>query len=454
MKSSFLLFCSCAALLVSLSRGFQQSKRVMPQVKTPPQKYIVSNRRLHSSSPFGNDEGQNIHNNNRFQATAPNTTSVEQELILTIDKTMYNLTAWANAHPGGVEILRKFQNKNATKAFFAADHSQQAIKLLESFQINAEKEKEPTTAITSNNKNILKRWKSKLVSREDPFWIHKGLGIYALLHFIFRLVSALFGADPAAGMGSNLRSGQASIVGGLVCLIPHLLLSYSSLIFNTVPRERVVGKPMIWKESRWHSIVFGSRSIFCSVFCWLSIRYQHAQPLRTFCILGTSLSILFTMLAADLVTAKLKPTKTDSTIATMPFWDGCSPSTQSRIKHFYAYAQFGATSVCALVANPVWPFLMLFPIQFASLLFTLCRKGLISAKTWHIAYAASLLLPFVLAIRVILELKSIAFIAGISIVPAVLFGLRCLGVNKYAIWIPALSWRLLYGDQYIPFQMW
>jgi len=40
------------------------------------------------------------------------------------------MITWANAHPAGSKILKKFHNKDATKAFVAAGHSQFANDLL------------------------------------------------------------------------------------------------------------------------------------------------------------------------------------------------------------------------------------------------------------------------------------------------------------------------------------
>lgn len=435
-------------LLVSFCQGFhtqQTFRRIHPRprndISHPPALFAT----IPKKGGFGNKLSQQM---------ASNRTSVDEELILTIDNVTVNLTAWANSHPGGVSILRQFHNKNVTKQFYEYGHSQDAMKLLQKFQINHNQTELLVEESHHHSKqpSLIKRWKSKLVSHEDPYWIHKSLGVYTLLHFVFRFAWAMFGRDPSGGMGSNLGKGANGIV--VACMIPHLLLSWSSLIFGTVPRERVVGKPMIWKENRWHSIIFGSRSILSTIFCWLSIRFRHVQPWRSVCVFACCLTCLMTLVAADIATAKFQPEEKDSSIAALPFWDGCSIRTQSIFKHFYAYSQFIATSVCALAANPLWPFLMLFPIQFASFLLTLCRKGLISAKGWHIAHAASLLLPFLFSVRVIFKLKSIHFINGIGFIPAILFGLRSMGINKYAIWIPMLCLRLLIGDKFIPFEMW
>ena len=126
----------------------------------------------------------------RFQESAPTKKALDEELILTIHDTDYNLTDWANSHPGGVNILRKYSKKNATEQFYATGHSEEAIRLLQSFQIN-QSQIENVQEIRSE-KSLFNRWKSKLVSHEDPYWIHKSLGIYSLCIFIFRCTTAMF----------------------------------------------------------------------------------------------------------------------------------------------------------------------------------------------------------------------------------------------------------------------
>jgi hypothetical protein len=44
---------------------------------------------------------------------------IEEQWILEIDGRRYNLTDWAKAHPGGVNVLRRFNNKDASKSFHA-----------------------------------------------------------------------------------------------------------------------------------------------------------------------------------------------------------------------------------------------------------------------------------------------------------------------------------------------
>lgn len=437
-----------------------------------------------SSAPTDDQEHEAVRQSQsvrgRFARTAPNATSLDDPCVLTIRGVDYNVTAWAKSHPGGEAALKRHRHHNtrhdaanaslqpdATAAFEATGHSDEARKLLETFRIEESSDgtskgrtstgvpPPPAQSLEvgrARGEGSAKRWRNKLFTHEDPRAVHKTLGTYALLHFTLRIYQMIQGRDPAAGMGSNL--GRGSSLSGLLCLVPHLALSLSSLIFDTVPRERVVGKPMIWKENRIHSIAFGTRSVLCAALAWVSVRADHSPAWRALAVWGSAASVLATMVLADAATARLGPSETDSSVATLPFWEGCSHETQQRVKRFYAFTQFVATSTCLAVANPAWPLLMLFPIQLASFLLTLSRKGLISGAGWHLGYTASLVLPFFVAVRTSLYLGSATFVTGLLGTSFLLFHLRCLGVNKYALWAPVIAARVAFGDRFVPYQMW
>jgi Fe2+ transport system protein B len=171
----------------------------------------------------------------------------------------------AKAHPGGVAILQKFNDKDATKAFHAAHHSAAAVEMLKDFAVvkqhqqhhemvdatthenNSDAHSIQSSVLThspSSTKTKIPRWKAKLFTKEDPIGVHKYLGVFVLLHFAFRFFQMLI-TDPSAGLGTRLGRGPSWIP--VACLLPHGLLSLSSLIFHTVPKVRVVGKPMIWQ---------------------------------------------------------------------------------------------------------------------------------------------------------------------------------------------------------------
>lgn len=414
---------------------------------------------------------------NRFDRTAPTEIAIETPVLLTIHGKLYNITAWANAHPGGSAILKKFNGKDASVAFEKAAHSHRAYELLEQFEVapgegdtNAEtvslnspipamegQERERHDIASRENSvkttNFLRRpsWRTKLFTQEDPRGIHKTLGVYVLFHFVYRLTKTIFG-DPSAGLASRCGNGPALLP--ILCVIPHALLSLSSLIFHTVPRERVVGKPMIWQEFRAHNIIFGVRSVVCTIFAWVSYYFHHRPFWRSTALLGSSGAILLSNYLADEATRRLRINPVESTTATMPYWDGCSVETQRKFKKFYAYSQFMATIACLAVGNPMWPLSVLFAIQLASLLMTLVRKGLISARTLHYAYTASLVVPYIMTARHMKLMKHPLEMPALFVMGTMLFQLRRMGVDKYALWVPVIAARVTVGDSLLSWDVW
>lgn len=140
----------------------------------------------------------------RFDRTADREMKlVQEECLLEIDGLRYNLTAWAKAHPGGVSVLRKFHNKDASKAFHAAAHSVAAYAMLKDFLVSTDDndkvssnsslsispESHPTatmpTSLSTTWKSKRPRWQQKLFTKEDPIGVHKYLGIFCLLVSFF-----------------------------------------------------------------------------------------------------------------------------------------------------------------------------------------------------------------------------------------------------------------------------
>ena len=390
----------------------------------------------------------------RWERTPSLEASVSEPCILTIGNHRYNLTAWANAHPGGVAVLQKFNGKNATKAFHAAQHSEEAIAMLQAFLIDGDGVSEDSgvyvhsstsSAVSTSNPKRMSRWRRKLFTKEDPVGFHKFFGVFCLLHFAFRFYQMYF-QDISAGFGSRMGRGPSWVP--LACLVPHALLSLSSLIFHTVPRDRVVGKPMIWKEYRIHNIGFGLRSVVATLLASIAVRYRTSPRVVSLAVAGSCAVSLAALVVADVATAKLRPGKLESTTATMPYWEGCSQLTQRRFKSFYAYTQFMATLACIATGNPAFPFAVLFAIQFASLLLTLVRKGFLSARGLHYLYASSLLAVYFVGIR---SLGHSPLFIAMTVLGAALYQLRRRGVNKYFLWIPVFVARMMMGGSILDY---
>ena len=426
----------------------------------------------------------------RFQRRALNLDEVDnKECIITMNGgKRYNLTAWAYAHPGGLQVLRKFHSsgKDATKAFEAAHHSQSARDMLQRYLIiededhddedrdddtptpsasnavvlddvvdestrstgsvvtTATSSSSSTTSQSSHSKLIvsrLRRVRRKLFTKEDPIGIHKYLGLFVLGNYLCRYYQMYFAKNGiTAGLGSS--GGWFAVM----CLLPHTLLSLSSLIFNTVPKERVIGKPMIWQEYRIHNIVFAMRSVVTTLANAICIKaYGNQGMARRLAVAVCCTAVIASQLGADAATRYLQPRKVDSTTATTPYWDGCSIETQQNFKTFYAYCQFMATLACLGVGNPAWSFSVMMPIQMASLLLTLVRKGFVSAKGFHYGYTATLIAPYFVGIRSLLYTSKPDFVY-VMIAAATLYQLRRRGVNKYKLWIPVVIGRFFWGD--------
>lgn len=385
--------------------------------------------------------GANI--DDRFQRQAEKDTCLKEPCVFTIDGRVLDVTAWAKAHPGGSQILQQYHNKDASQAFEAVQHSQRACAMLGRFAVHKGDNK--TKVIPKTNKkptSLLARVAFKMFTHEDRFNVHKSLGLFCLANFAYRFGLLM--------LTSNLTAGLATWT-GLLSLIPHALLSGSSLIFRTVPRERVVGQPMIWQEFRAHSIVFGIRSVLCSAAASLSILL--GEPYRNLAVVISGMVVIASLVASGKVTERLAPSRTESTTATMPYWKGCPPSLERLFKKFYALSQFGATIGCLMVSSPAWPFAILFPIQGAALLMTLVRKGFLTPKGYHTIYATMLSLVFVVGpLPYVLGnwTSDFLIIFGTGVLA---YELRCRGVNKYAIWIPIVLLRVLVGDYVLDYRV-
>ena len=63
---------------------------------------------------------ENGRGSHRFDRVAPTKAGVDFECTLTISGIKYDLSSWANAHPGGAAVLRKFNGRVSVTFFLAA----------------------------------------------------------------------------------------------------------------------------------------------------------------------------------------------------------------------------------------------------------------------------------------------------------------------------------------------
>ena len=245
----------------------------------------------------------------RFNRQASQDRHVDEPCILTIHHKRYNMTAWANSHPGGAKILLRFHDRNATKAFEAAHHSDEAYAMLRHFEVKEEENGVGDAVVPDGSPRTLswrRRARKKLFTKEDPIGFHKYLGIFCLLNFIGRYTQMYFG-DPAAGLGTRGHPWFS-----MACLIPHAMLSLSSLIFHTVPKERVSLIPTIWQEYRAHNIIFGVRSVLTAMIAALAITAGNTPTVRSLAVLASGACVLLANWGADEATDKLRAVEVES----------------------------------------------------------------------------------------------------------------------------------------------
>ena len=108
----------------------------------------------------------------------------------------------------------------------------------------------------------------RLVTAEDPYHVHKTLGLACVASFAWR--SCMIGPDDDMGFA---RYPHLTVP----TLLLHLLLNLSSFVF-AIPSQRIkTGGYRIWPEYRWHSLIFLSRSLVYLFMVWLVQQYPQVQ---------------------------------------------------------------------------------------------------------------------------------------------------------------------------------
>lgn len=205
----------------------------------------------------------------------------------------------------------------------------------------------------------------KLMTKEDPFHIHKILGIISLSHFAFRYYNLIY----------NFNSMNFNTNNDIYMLSFHFLLSTSSFQF-IIPKTRNKSNPMIYPEYRLHNLIFSYRSIICTLLFYYK-----------FSIIYNILICYLTMIGADIITYYYKD---GTTIRNIQFESNVTDETKKNIKIFNSKMQICATLF--MLGNIDSAFGPLFAIQLSSFLMTLVRKNIIKTKIWHFVYGLSLMI--------------------------------------------------------------
>jgi hypothetical protein len=204
----------------------------------------------------------------------------------------------------------------------------------------------------------------KLMTKEDPYHIHKTLGIVSIIHFAYRYSRLI--TNQSMDFTTNYD---------ISFLIIHALLSTTSFDFK-IPQSRNKASPMIYPEFRLHNLLFSYRSLLCTLF------FYYRLP-----IIYNILACYMTMIGADIVS---KYYKDGTTMRGMQFDTNVSEESKKIITMFHSKMQLCATTY--MIGNIDSAFSPLFAIQLSSFLMTLVRKNIIKTNHWHLLYGFSLIM--------------------------------------------------------------
>jgi len=291
----------------------------------------------------------------------------------------------------------------------------------------------PDTMLSGKDGYVKKVDLRKLATHEDPYHLHKTLGILSLIHFIYRY----FVVFPMNG-----HLGFEGTKFDWLFMTIHLALASSSLIFKVI-KARLLKFPMImWNEYRLHAIVFTLR-------CWSVFAMGYAvkfiPEVGQFSTTLPGRFVVFALVLAHHVLADQITT-----------WYGTPGVTSVRVvkskktgkvkygamKMFYSFYQFMA------IASHVSPnarmmdagFNTLIAIQSSAFLMTLCRKNIITFRMHGIVYTTCLIMS---AGHITFSMCSAGTLNGLFLLSSALavFYMRVtFRLDKYLLWGMFSAW--------------
>ncbi|CAE8612261.1 unnamed protein product [Polarella glacialis] len=312
------------------------------------------------------------------------------DLWMSVGGVVCDLSDFISVHPGGVELLMQHAGQEATDAFTEIGHSSFALKMIRERAIgvldsNAEADEPRGVLQVPEAPSLLGR----MFTKEDPYHFHKFLGISIVVQFLVRSGIVMNGefmeGKDIAWFGPDYFS--------LACIWVSALLQFSSFKFH-VPKNRILGAPMIWQEWRAHNAVFVLRHVIGCTIKWYAWHNQIVDgPMYHLLNVAMFATLVWQLWSVDVITAWLSEDKHESLTATYPFWRGCPSWVESFIKFWYTIAQFMASSLLVSMEpqSLAISYLVIFPFQWASFLMTLVRKGAITTRSYHVGYLWSLM---------------------------------------------------------------
>jgi len=269
--------------------------------------------------------------------------------------------------------------------------------------------------------------KRKLVTKEDPLYLHKVFGLSALISFVYRYYY-VYNNEGTLGFDGDWLDWATLAV--------HMCLSSSSIIFHVVAK-RLQGRPMvIYEEYRLHAITFTAR-------CFAVYAFGIFRPFRDTYLERVLLfaTVLVWHLIADEITRRhgskgVSAVRCDGnggldeqgTSALVKKYPALMHAVRSGMK-FYSFYQIAAvcTHLMPCERTSDLGYNTIIAIQSSAFLMTLYRKGLIYQHTHAVIYSLALLLSLFHMYQVF---PNPSLWARIFVV----FGLRLLRINKYVLY--------------------
>lgn len=277
----------------------------------------------------------------------------------------------------------------------------------------------------------------KLFTQEDPLFLHKTFGLFALGSFVYRYVYCY-------NVYGNLQFNGSWF--DWLTMFVHMALSASSIIFRVLA-QRIFDKPMIiWEEYRLHAILFTLRCVSVFAYGTLVPRY-YPEFYLTFASRVTLVALVLAHhLVVDEVTKRYGPKDPNHTTVRSGIKDKDIPLWKTSVFRFYSYYQFAALGSHLIPHARLADagFNTVVAIQSSAFLMTLFRKGLIK----NYSHAGWYSFCLVLSIFHIFRFNGFSLWFPFKIMAA--FLLRTQGrINKYYLWVSFALFSIPIVENYV-----
>jgi len=271
----------------------------------------------------------------------------------------------------------------------------------------------------------LTSWRRQLVTKEDPYHVHKTLGLLCLGSFVFRLSQM---EEYDSDMGFRTQSEWT-----LPTIALHLLLNISSFMFH-IPRKRIASGYRIWPEYRLHSLVFLVRSLAVIGLYWYEETYQRQPNYEWNLVI-----VIGAMMAADL-SSQMQGSYQSNSIRDLEVPVG--------VKFLFSVAQFfGTANVLFGFRRCTMHMLFAMIVQINAFLMTVRRKNLVSQGFLVTLYGISLLAGASRCgvdywnedERIFYIICSLVHIAVVQRMAPWPVSVRAVISNKYIVWVTFYS---------------